>query len=160
MKLTNYLTKEWKSGHNTGLFLIRVAAGFALLYGHGFQKLSTILSGQEIKFMDPIGIGAAPSYYMAGFAEGICTILLITGLLSRFATSVLSVNFLVIAGFHLFSGHGFDNLELPILYLATFVMLTITGPGKYSLDERWFNKKTKRNFHIQAYNEKILSQSL
>lgn len=142
MKLTNYLTKEWKWGHDIGLFLLRVVAGLALLYGHGFQKLSVIFSGQEIKFMDPIGIGAVPSYYLAGFAEGVCAILLVAGLFSRFASAVLSVNFIVVLFFHLVSGHGFDTLELVFFYLATFIALTITGPGKVSLDNLWFKKKS------------------
>ncbi|MBS1745980.1 MAG: DoxX family protein [Bacteroidetes bacterium] len=154
MKLTNYLTKDWKNGNDIGLFLLRVSAGFALLYGHGFQKLSVILTGQEINFMDPIGIGAIPSYYLAGFAEGICAILLIAGLLSRFASSVLSINFIVVIIFHLMSGHGFDVMELPIFYLVSFLTLTLTGPGKLSLDYRWF-KKNKLSY--QHYNVTQLS---
>ena len=146
MKLTKFITREWEAGQNAGLFLLRVAAGFALLYGHGFQKLSVILSGQEIKFMDPIGIGAIPSYYMAGFAEGICALLLMAGLLSRVASSILSVNFLVITGFHIFSGHVFNNLELSILYLGIFVALTLMGPGKYALDAYWFRQKNRLKY--------------
>ena len=92
--------------------------------------------------MDPIGIGAIPSYYMAAFAEGICAILVVAGLFSRFATLILSINFLVVVGFHASSGDGFDMLELPIIYLAAFVAFTLTGPGNISLDNKLFKRKT------------------
>lgn len=141
MKVLSILTKDWKRGNDIGLFLLRLVAGLALLYGHGFQKLSVILSGQEINFMDPIGIGAVPSYYLAGFAEGICAILLVAGLFSRAATSVLSVNFIVVLFFHITAGHGFDTLELVFFYLASFIALTFTGPGKISLDYWWLKRR-------------------
>ena len=70
-------------GHATGLLILRLVLGLVLIYGHGFEKMAVVLSGQEIQFMDPIGIGASTSYYMAAFAEGVCAILLILGLFSR-----------------------------------------------------------------------------
>lgn len=142
MKIKNYFTKDSKNGNDAGLFLLRIVAGLVLLYGHGFEKLTVIFTGQEIKFMDPIGLGAIPSFYMAGFAEGICAILLVLGLFSRFASLILSINFLVIFILHAFMlGDGFQILELRIFYLATFIALTLTGPGKFSLDYSWFKKK-------------------
>ncbi len=142
MKTLSILTKDWKGGNDIGLFLLRFVAGIALMYGHGFEKLSVILSGQEINFMDPIGIGAVPSYYLAGFAEGICTIFVVGGLFSRFATAILSGNFIVVLFFHLTAGHGFDTLELVFFYLVSFIVLTLTGPGKISLDH-WLLKRSK-----------------
>lgn len=131
-----------KGGNDIGLLLLRVVAGLVLLYGHGFGKLSVIFSGQEIKFMDPIGIGATPSFYLAAFAEGICAILLVLGLFSRFATLILSVNFLIIFIVHAFiAGDGFAVLELRFLFLVSFISLTLLGPGRLSLDYLFFNKK-------------------
>lgn len=142
MKIKNFLTKDSKNGNDAGLFLLRIVAGLVLLYGHGFEKLTVIFTGQEIKFMGPIGLGAVPSFYMAGFAEGICAIFLVLGLFSRFASLILSINFLVIFILHAFMlGDGFQILELRFFYLATFIALTLTGPGKFSLDYSWFKKK-------------------
>lgn len=142
MKITSYLTMDRKGGNDIGLLLLRVVAGLVLLYGHGFGKLSVIFSGQEIKFMDPIGIGATPSFYLAAFAEGICAILLVLGLFSRFATLILSVNFLIIFIVHAFiAGDGFAVLELRFLFLVSFISLTLLGPGRLSLDYLFFNKK-------------------
>lgn len=145
MKRTlNFFIKDWKMGHDTGLLIFRLVFGLALFYGHGFEKMSVILSGQEIQFMDPIGIGASTSYYIAAFAEGICALLVIFGLFTRVATLILSVNFLVIFIFHAFiAGDGFAVLELRFFYLFTFIGLTLTGPGKFSLDYLLFHRKNE-----------------
>ena len=128
-------------GNDTGLFILRLVFGLVLIYGHGFEKMSVVLSGQEIQFMDPIGIGASTSYYLAAFAEGVCAILLILGLFSRIATLILSINFVVIFIFHAFLvGDGFDVLELRFFYLFSFIALTLTGPGKLSLDYLLFRR--------------------
>lgn len=142
MKITSYLTMDSKGGNDIGLLLLRVVVGLVLLYGHGYGKLSVLFSGQEIKFMDPIGIGAVPSFYLAAFAEGICAILLVLGLFSRFAALILSINFLVIFIFHAFiANDGFDVLELRFLFLVFFISLTLLGPGRLSLDYLLYNKK-------------------
>lgn len=140
----NSLTGDWQMGHDTGLLIFRLVFGLVLLYGHGYEKLSVILSGQEIQFMDPMGIGASTSYHMAGFAEGVCAILVILGLFSRVATLILSINFIVIFIFHaVIARDGFNVLELRYLYLFGFIALTFTGPGRYSLDYYLFQRKKR-----------------
>ncbi len=142
MSKYSFLTKTPKQWSDFGLLIFRVGVAFLLLYGHGFDKLSTILSGQEIQFFDPIGIGANTSYYLAAFAEGICAILLIFGLFSRYASLILVINFLVIVYAHKFLfQEGFDILELRYFYLLSFVVLTLLGPGGYSLDQKLFGNK-------------------
>lgn len=142
MNIKQYLTRDWETGHHVGLLILRLVAALVLLYGHGWGKLVVIFSGQEIQFMDPIGIGPGLSFYLAGFAEGICALLLILGLFSRLATLILSINFLVIFIFHAFiAGDSFAVLELRFLYLFTFIALTLTGPGRISLDYLWLGKK-------------------
>ena len=142
MPFMNLLSNESRVGKDIGLLILRVVFAFALVYGHGFAKLSTIFSGQEIQFFDPIGIGAKLSFCMAAFAEGICTIFLIAGLFSRYAAFILSLNFIVIFSFHAFiAKDGFGVLELRLLYLFCFVALIFTGPGRISLDQLFFTKK-------------------
>lgn len=149
-KSLNLLTGNWIEGHNIGLLIFRLVFGIVLLYGHGFEKMYVILSGREIQFMDPIGFGATTSYYMAALAEGVCAILLILGLFSRIATLILSINFLVIFIFHAFMiGDGFDILELRFFYLFCFIALTLTGPGKLSLDYLLFWKKGELSGNIR-----------
>ncbi|GMV77244.1 MAG: hypothetical protein AMXMBFR79_03790 [Chitinophagaceae bacterium] len=133
------LNKDWKAGKEFSILILRLVAGFVLLYGHGFGKLSTIFTGQEIKFFDPIGIGANLSFYLAAFAEGICAILLMLGLFTRYAAIVLAINFLVIFKVHF--KDGYEALELISLYLFTYIAIVFAGGGKYSLDNLLFNKK-------------------
>lgn len=142
LMIKKFLFSDSKNCNDIGLLIFRLALGLTLLYGHGFEKLGVIFSGQEIKFMDPIGIGASLSFYLAGFAEGICAILLILGLFSRFAALTLTLNFVVILVFHAFVLHeGFKVLELRFLYFLPFIALTFTGAGKFSLDQRFFAAK-------------------
>lgn len=144
-KIKNFLFKDCKNGNDIGLLIFRLTLGFVLLYGHGFGKLSIIFSGQEIQFMDPIGIGASLSFYMDAFAEGVCSILLILGLFSRFASLVLTVNFIVIFIFHGFIlKDGFEILELRFLYLLPFIALTFMGAGRFSLDNYLFKKTSNQ----------------
>lgn len=144
-KIMSCLIKENQTERDFGLLILRLVFGMVLIYGHGFEKLFVIFSGQEIQFMNPIGIGANTSFHLAAFAEGICAILLILGLLSRVASLVLTINFIVIFIFHAFIvGDGFEVLELRFFYLFTFIALTFTGPGRYSLDYLLFrNKETE-----------------
>ncbi|WP_051285100.1 DoxX family protein [Aequorivita capsosiphonis] len=139
-KATNFLIREYTTAHDIGLLILRLVFAFVLLYGHGYGKMNVILSGQEIQFMDPIGIGMEVSFYLAAFAEGICAILLILGLFSRIASLILTINFVVIFIFHAYIlGDTFEILELRYLYFFAFLALTFTGPGKFSLDYMFFS---------------------
>ena len=143
-KIRKFLTHQSGISNDTGLLILRLVFGLVLIYGHGFEKLTVIFSGQEIQFMDPIGIGATTSYFMAAFAEGICATLLILGLFSRIATLILSVNFVVVFIFHAFMvGDGFPVLELRFFYLFAFIALTFTGPGRFSLDYALFRRENE-----------------
>ena len=111
----NLLTTEWKAGKEIGILILRLAAGYFILYGHGFNKLEVIFTGQEIKFLDPIGLGTNLSFYLVAFAEGICALLIILGLYTRLAALVLAFNFIVILIVH--SADNFIDIEHIYLYL-------------------------------------------
>ncbi len=138
----NFCTKNCKNGNDIGLLILRLVFAIVLLYGHGFEKLGVIFSGQEIQFMNPIGIGPKLSFYLATLAEGIFSILLLLGLFTRLSALILTMNFIVIFIFHAFMiGDGFVILEPRFFYLFTFVALIFMGGGKFSLDYLLFKKK-------------------
>lgn len=140
--MKDLLVKDWKYSKDGGILLLRIIAALVLLYGHGFEKLGVVFSGQEPQFFDAIGIGANLSFYLAAFAEGICAILLILGLFTRPAAIILTINFLVIVYFHsMVAKDGFPILETRFMYLLSFVVLIFTGPGRISLDYKLFSKK-------------------
>ncbi len=142
MKLVNYLTKDYGKGNDYGLLILRIVAGLVIFYGHGIEKIQMLFSGQEIQFLDPIGIGGTTSFYMAFFAEAICAILLIVGLFTRWSALILSINFLVILFFHGFvAKDGFQVLEARFLYMMGYVVIMLLGPGKISVDYLLFRNK-------------------
>jgi putative oxidoreductase len=135
------LTKNWGPSKDVSALILRLAFGYVLLHAHGWEKLGIIFGGQEIKFMDPIGLGTTLSFYLAAFAEGLMAILLILGLITRVAAMILIGNFLVILYAHVaMFGEPLMTLELQLFYLFAFVLILILGPGKYSLDNMLFNK--------------------
>lgn len=115
------------------VFLLRL--GFAaLLLTHGYGKLQSFLAGDH-DFPDPLHLSPVVSQGLTVFAEFFCSILLIMGLFSRLAAAVLIICMLVIA----FMVHGKDPIgekEQSLLYLTGFIVIFLTGPGKYSLDAR------------------------
>jgi putative oxidoreductase len=87
------------------------------------------------EFGDPLGIGTRPSLVLAIVAEVGCSLLILLGLFTRFATLPLLFTMLVAA----FIVHAADPLgkkELALLYALLFATLFFTGPGKYSIDGR------------------------
>lgn len=144
MNLVQQFTYSYGKGNDFGLLLLRVVAGLLIFYGHGLEKLETILSGQPIQFLDPIGIGGTTSFYLAFFAEAICALLLIAGLFTRWAALVLSINFLVILYFHgMVAKDGFGVLETRFLYLMGYLTILLLGAGKLSADYLLFKNKSK-----------------
>lgn len=121
---------------NISVLLLRIAAG-ALVFTHGLPKLQMVFNG-NFQFYDPIGLGPELSLILVAFAEGICSLLLIFGFVSRYAAAILVINFIVV--FFIFhAADPFVNKELPLFFLSAFVVLLFTGGGKYSLDHKVFN---------------------
>ncbi|NIJ45264.1 putative oxidoreductase [Wenyingzhuangia heitensis] len=131
MKKQLLSNKSW--GSNFAVLILRVTFGATMLLGHGLGKWSNLFSGKEIKFFDFFGIGATASLGLAVFAEVICSVLLILGLLTRLALIPLLVT-MSVALFMVHSTDAFGVQEKSILYLAVYVVLFINGAGKYSMD--------------------------
>ena len=112
----------------------------AMMLVHGIPKLMTLFGPDEIKFMDPIGIGVTASLALAVFAEVICSVLIILGLATRLAAIPLIVT-MCVAIFIIHVPDGWARQELPSIYLAGYVLLLLTGAGKYSLDKAFMKKK-------------------
>ena len=119
-----------------GQLALRVILYLPLFLKHGTEKLFTF--GQMTQhFPDPLGIGVVPSLLFAALADGICTLLLILGLFTRWASFILFVNvFVAWALVHHFAllGKGNDHGELIVLYLWAFAALMVTGSGRYSVE--------------------------
>jgi putative oxidoreductase len=125
---------------DAGLLALRLIAVTSLFLKHGLEK--TIGFRQTYSFMaaihlDPIGIGVLPTMLYAAFADGICTVLMIAGLATRWAALFSFINIAVAWAFvhHFqFFGRQADHGELIVLYLAVMIGLFLAGAGKYSVD--------------------------
>lgn len=113
------------------IFLARVAIA-ALMLTHGISK-TALFNETPVQFMDFMGLGAEMSLGLAIFAEMGCSVLILLGLGTRIAVIPLIVTMLV-AVFIVHSGDPFAKQEMGLHYLLVYIMLLLTGSGKYSLD--------------------------
>lgn len=121
---------------SVGTLLLRVGFGGAMLV-HGLQKFKLILNGGAEKWLDPIGIGAANSLYLAAFAEFACSIFVILGLFTRTSSVLLSITMFV-AAFVFLKDAAWADRELAAVFLFGFIALAVLGGGDYSLSNLIF----------------------
>lgn len=113
------------------LLIARVGIG-ALMLVHGISKIP-MLSQSPIQFYDFMGLGAQVSLWLALFAEIGCSILVIFGFATRLAVIPLIMTMLV-AVFIIHAEDPFVKQEMGLHYILIYVMLLLTGAGKYSID--------------------------
>lgn len=121
---------------DNGLFLLRISVSFLML-SHGIPKALEYESLIH-EFPDPLNVSHAVSLQLMLFAEVGCSILLILGLLGRFASLTLFIAMMIAVFVH----HLHDPWsarELPLLYAVVYATLTLTGPGSPSFDA-WFTR--------------------
>ncbi|WP_034260461.1 DoxX family protein [Altibacter lentus] len=116
---------------NFTLLVLRVGIGLLML-GHGIPKLEMLIIG-DIQFPSVMGMSPTISLLLAVFAEVVCSILLLIGLLTRFATIPLIVTMLT-AVLVIHGNDPFVKQELGILYLIVYLTLFMLGSGKFSFD--------------------------
>jgi len=114
------------------ILIIRLFVGFSMLT-HGFPKLQKLIANDQIEFMNFLGLGSALTLVIVVFAEFFCSVLIILGLLSRFAVVPLMVTMLI-AFFVVHGADAYADKELSLVYFFFYLSLLILGSGKFSLD--------------------------
>lgn len=125
----NFLLSERYS--NLALLALRLFVG-GMMLAHGVAKLENFTALRE-GFPDPIGMGATASLVMIILVEVGCSLMVITGLLTRFAVIPLIFS-MCVAAFFTPAEVTMSSSELAIMYLGIFVVIFIAGPGKCSID--------------------------
>lgn len=120
---------------NLGLLFLRVSGALFLLWVHGLPKLLNY--SEQLKLIeDPFHLGAHVTLLLAIFAEVLCPLLIITGVLVRLAClPILAVLLIAMVVVHpewsLFEG------QFGWLLLIIFTSVLIAGPGRLSLGQRF-----------------------
>ena len=112
------------------LLTLRLFFGVLFLM-HGIDKLANfeVLS---YSFPDPLGMGSHLSLVLVILAEVFCALTFIGGFLFRI--SLLPMLFAMFIAFFYAHGGSIADGELAFIYLGVFLLLLVTGPGRYSAD--------------------------
>ncbi|WP_400261313.1 DoxX family protein [Sphingobacterium sp. SG20118] len=113
------------------ILLARISIAILMLT-HGISKIA-LFNETPVQFMDFIGLGTEMSLALAIFAEMGCSVLILLGLGTRVAVIPLIITMLV-AVFIVHGADPFAKQEMGLHYLLVYIMLLLTGSGKYSLD--------------------------
>lgn len=130
---------------NIGLLILRMGIG-AMFVFHGAPKM---LGGPAKweglgKAVGIFGISFAPTFwgFMAAVAEFFGGFALILGLFTREFSALLVITMAVAAGFHFNRGEGLFGASHAVELGILFFSLIFIGPGKYSLDERLWPRRS------------------
>lgn len=116
---------------DVGLLILRVAVS-AMMLNHGWGKLANFGAMAE-GFSDPLGVGPTASLTLTVFAEFFCAIFVMAGFATRAAALPLLITMLV-AVVIVHSDDPFSKKEFALLYAVPFLVLMLTGPGRWSVD--------------------------
>jgi len=123
-----------------GLLAVRLLTG-GMMLTHGIPKFGRLFGEGPVKFADPFGLGPEISLGMVLFAEVGCSLLVMLGFKTRWATLPLLFTMLM-ASFYAHGSDPFSEKELSLLFFTSFLSILISGGGRFSLDE-WKKKYTK-----------------
>jgi putative oxidoreductase len=131
--MSRFTSTNYSQGSfNIATLILRLTFGFIILWHHGVAKLKDF-STLQYTFFDPFHIGHRWSLVLVIFAEVFCAALVILGFVTRIALVPLIITLgVALALYH--KGQGLINTELAWLYLAVFLALLCTGPGRISVD--------------------------
>lgn len=115
-----------------GLLLMRLTFAAFMVGGHGWGKFQQLISGDPIQFGDPIGLGPELSFILVTSAEFFFAILVGLGILTRLSLIPGIIN-MSVAAFIAHTDDDFGRKEKALMYLAAWVTLFLTGPGRYTL---------------------------
>ncbi|MDR6913397.1 MULTISPECIES: DoxX family protein [unclassified Pseudomonas] len=118
-----------------GLLFLRGSASLFLLWVHGLPKLLDY-SAQLHVIEDPFHLGANLTLMLAIFAEVLCPLLIIVGLLVRLAClPILCV--LLVAMVVVHPQWSLEEGQFGWLLLILFTSIFIAGPGRLALNVRF-----------------------
>lgn len=128
----NFLFPNRFSGKLSSLLILAVRVVFGVLFFmHGVDKMmnfNTLVVG----YPSVLGFGSYTTLMVTIFCEFCCSLFLIAGLLVR----IMTVPMIISMGVAFFDIHDaiISEGELSLIYFIVFILLFLTGAGRYSLD--------------------------
>ena len=128
----DFLFPQHFRGKGVSLLLLVVRVFFGVLFfTHGLEKM---MNFQQLSDSYPsvLGFGSYMTLMVTIFCEFCCSLFLISGLLTR----VMTLPMIVAMGVAFFDVHDamIPEGELALIYMTVFIILFLTGPGRYSMD--------------------------
>lgn len=130
--LYNFIFPQYCREKLISLLILAVRIFFGVLFFvHGLDKMINFSALSET-FPSVLGFGSYMSLMLSVFCEFCCSLFLIAGLLER----IILLPMIISMGVAFFDIHDamMPEGELSLIYLVIFIILFVTGPGRYSLD--------------------------
>ena len=124
-----------------GLLAVRLLSG-GMMLTHGIPKFDRLFGEGPVKFADPFGLGPEISLGLVLFAEVGCSLLVMAGFKTRWATLPLLFTMLM-AAFYAHGSDPFSDKELSLLFFTVFLSVLISGGGRLSVDQAIGGRKKK-----------------
>ncbi len=128
----NFLFPQYCRDRVISLLILALRLFFGILFfSHGIDKM---INFNELSYTYPdvLGFGSYMTLMVTIFCEFACSLFLIAGLIVRIMVLPM-IAAMAVAFFDVHDGM-FPDGELSFIYLILFLILYITGPGRYSLD--------------------------
>ena len=116
---------------SAAMLFLRLGIGF-LMIAHGYDKLLRF-SSLHNTFLNFMGIGSTFSLTLVIFAEFFCSLFLVLGLFTRLSVLPLIIT-MCVALFQVHHGEVFGKGETDALFLTSYLVLLLLGPGRVSVD--------------------------
>ena len=128
----NFLFPQTFRGKGVSFLILCIRLFFGVLFFmHGLDKM-TNFDQLSLTFPDIMGFGSYMSLMLSIFAEFCCSLFLIFGLLVR----VMLIPMIIAMAVAFFDVHDamMPEGEPSLIYLIVFIIVYLTGPGRFSLD--------------------------
>ena len=128
----NFLFPQYCKEKVVSLLILALRLFFGVLFfTHGLDKMINFNTLSET-YPSVLGFGSYMTLMVSIFCEFACSLFLIAGLMERVVLLPMIAS-MAVAFFDIHDGM-FPEGELSLIYLILFVVLLLTGPGRYSVD--------------------------
>ena len=128
----NFLFPQYCKEKVVSLLILALRLFFGVLFfTHGLDKLMNFNQLSET-YPSVFGFGSYMTLMVTIFCEFCCSLFLIAGLLIRITVLPMIIS-MAVAFFDVHDAMMPEG-ELALVYLVVFIVLYITGPGRYSAD--------------------------